>query len=116
MPQIPAGQLNPLTTFTSIAATLRGTGNDGDAHHVRFTNAKGLYTSQKASMSGTKDAITGGLSKLTFGLVKTSDHLQQRADKQQDGATRIQATIDADCGVGAGNRIFGKLQAITAGT
>jgi hypothetical protein len=37
------------TTFTDIYTQFQPTGAKSDDKHVRFENAKGLYTSQKAS-------------------------------------------------------------------
>ena len=67
-------------TFTNIYQTFQPTGGASDDKHVRFENAKGLYTSQKAS-TATVSAFFG------------SSRLQDRAQKRADGADQVYQAI-----------------------
>lgn len=82
-------------TFTNIYQTFQPTGGASDDKHVRFENAKGLYTSQNASMA----AVSA-----FFG----SNRLQDRAQKQADGADQVYRAIAREYPQDAA-KIFAKL-------
>lgn len=107
--------VNSRTTFTEIATTFQATGKGSDDHHIRFDNAKTLYTSKDASIAGPAKTLGGVVSTVTFGSVKQlekygSDRLEQRASKQSEGATYIKQAIDREFGFGVADRVFANIQ------
>lgn len=69
----------------------------GSDHHIRSTEGRSLYTSDKVS----------------FAKVKAFFHfpqqLQNRAAKQEAGASEVRHAIDREYGAGTADRVFGRL-------